>query len=265
MDTKSERSVATGVGPVPTGRTSSFYDPEIGGAARTAQEEIDEKIFTKEIRQGFIRKVYGIIAMQLIATAGVTALFLFVKPVQAWFLLHGQPVMIAASVLLLVTSIPLVCCESASRRFPVNYLLLFVFTVAESVLVGAITSHYSEKTVLIAVAGTAAITIGLSLFACQVKYDFTSWVGILFILMLNLMIFGLFCFILPKWAQILYSSLALLVFSIYLVVDTQLVIGRGKLRLSEDDYIVAALMIYVDIITIFLHLLRLVAAATDNN
>ncbi|CBZ54954.1 Os03g0795800 protein, related [Neospora caninum Liverpool] len=265
MDTKSENSVATGVGPAPAGRMPSYYDPEIGGAARTAQEEIDERIFTKEIRQGFIRKVYTIIALQLITTAAVTALFLFVDPVRAWFLTHGQPVIIAAGVVLLVTSIPLVCCEGASRRFPFNYLLLCVFTLAESVLVAAVTAHYSEKTVLIAVAGTAVITVGLSLFACQVKYDFTSWVGVLFIFALNLMIFGLFCIFLPKWAQVLYSSLALLLFSIYLVVDTQLIVGRGKLRLSEDDYIVAALMIYVDIITIFLHLLRLVASATDNN
>lgn len=32
--------------------SSSFYDPEIG---RSAQEELEDKIFTKEIRQGFIR------------------------------------------------------------------------------------------------------------------------------------------------------------------------------------------------------------------
>ncbi|EPR60811.1 nmda receptor glutamate-binding chain [Toxoplasma gondii GT1] len=265
MDTKSENSIATGVGPTPVGRVPSYYDPEIGGAARTAQEEIDERIFTKEIRQGFIRKVYAIIAMQLVLTAAVTSLFLFVEPIRTWFLLHGQPVFIVATVVLFATTIPLLCCDGVLRRFPYNYLLLGAFTLAESILVAGVTAHYSEKTVLIAVAGTAVITIGLSLFACQVKYDFTSWVGVLFILTLNLMIFGIFCIFLPKWAQVLYSSLALLLFSIYLVVDTQLLVGRGKLRLSEDDYIVAALMIYVDIITIFLQLLRLVAAATDNN
>lgn len=166
---------------------------------------------------------------------------------------------------MLVTSIPLMCCEAASRRYPVNYILLFFFTLAESVLVGSITSFYSEKTVLIAVGGTAVITIGLSLFACQSRYDFTSCMGVLFVLTLNLMVFGFLCMLLPKWAHVLYSSLALLLFSVYLVVDTQLVVGRGKLRLSEDDYIVAAMMIYVDIITIFLQLLRLVSAATGDN
>ncbi|PHJ18209.1 nmda receptor glutamate-binding chain [Cystoisospora suis] len=270
---KREPSVATTIGvggsvpPPPAAAggvasSSSFYDPEIG---RSAQEELEDKIFTKEIRQGFIRKVYGIIALQLLMTTAVSAVFLFVDPIRVWMHLHGQPVIITAAILMLVTSIPLLCCQAASRRFPWNYLLLFFFTLAESVLVGSITSFYSEKTVLIAVGGTAVITIGLSLFACQSRYDFTSCLGILFVLTLNLMIFGFLCMLLPKWAHILYSSLALLLFSVYLVVDTQLVVGRGKLRLSEDDYIVAAMMIYVDVITIFLQLLRLVAAVTDNN
>lgn len=66
-DIKREASIATAVGgggeagvsnrpPVvaASSSSSSFYDPEIG---RSAQEEFEEKIFTKEIRQGFIRYV----------------------------------------------------------------------------------------------------------------------------------------------------------------------------------------------------------------
>ncbi|OXB71906.1 UNVERIFIED_CONTAM: hypothetical protein H355_005521 [Colinus virginianus] len=224
MNTKSERSVATGVGGEPVGRPTSYYDPEIGVAAatRAAEQELDEKFYTREIRQGFINTY------------------------------------VCASTLWRAS-------QTAARRYPLNYALLLLFTCCESVLLASVTCYYNEYTVFIALVATVMLTVGLSVFAFQVKYDFTSWVGVLFLLTLNLLLFGFFCLLLPKWAQVLYASLALLLFSVYLVVDTQLIVGRGKLRLSEDDYIVAALMLYVDIITIFLQLLRIVAAATDNN
>jgi FtsH-binding integral membrane protein len=44
-----------------------------------------------------------------------------------------------------------------------------------------------------------------------------------------------------------------------LIHDTQLIVGKGKWKLGLDDYIVGALIIYVDIITIFLYLLALFA------
>ena len=53
------------------------------------------------------------------------------------------------------------------------------------------------------------------------------------------------------------SAVAVFLFSIYLIVDTQLVIGKHSQLLELDDYILGALLIYLDIIQIFLELLRL--------
>jgi hypothetical protein len=47
------------------------------------------------------------------------------------------------------------------------------------------------------------------------------------------------------------------VFGIYLVIDTQLIIGGRRLAISMDDYVVGALILYMDIIQIFLYLLQL--------
>lgn len=38
----------------------------------------------KEIRLGFIRKVYGLLTIQLLATVAIAAVFLLVKPVQGF-------------------------------------------------------------------------------------------------------------------------------------------------------------------------------------
>lgn len=46
------------------------------------------------------------------------------------------------------------------------------------------------------------------------------------------------------------------VYSVYLLIDTQLVLGGRHHQLSLDDYILGATIIYVDIISLFLKILR---------
>lgn len=237
--------------------TVDYYNLEAGRKSLT-----DEALFRKEIRHGFIRKVYGIITAQLILTTLVTSLLLFVPGGVAWAKKSSGPVVIASTVVMLVSSLVLMC-STARNRYPYNYLLLLLFTASEAMLVGVVCAFYTVPSVTFALGATVLVTVGLTLFACQTKYDFTSWMGVMYILALNVLLFGLLSMFLGNWAQVLYSSLALILFSFYLVIDTQLILGRGQLRLEEDDYIVAAVMIYLDIINIFLTILRLMGERSD--
>ena len=54
-------------------------------------------------------------------------------------------------------------------------------------------------------------------------------------------------------------TLGAIVFGIYIIIDTQLIMGNGKYQITMDDYILAALVIYIDIIQIFLYILRLLS------
>lgn len=56
-------------------------------------------------------------------------------------------------------------------------------------------SFYDTTIVLIAVAITAAVCLGVTCFAVQTKYDFTMCGGLLFMLMLVLFMFGISCII----------------------------------------------------------------------
>jgi len=49
-----------------------------------------------------------------------------------------------------------------------------------------------------------------------------------------------------------YCSLGALLFGIYLIIETQLILGGKYFSLSVDDYVVAAMILYLDIIKIFL-------------
>jgi protein lifeguard len=62
----------------------------------------------------------------------------------------------------------------------------------------------------------------------------------------------------------IYASLGALLFSCYLVFDTQLMMGgKHKYSISPEEYIFAALNLYLDIINIFLYILALVGGSRN--
>ncbi|KAJ6225390.1 hypothetical protein RDWZM_003935 [Blomia tropicalis] len=171
-----------------------------------------------------------------------------------------------AFVVMFVTLIMLSCCENIRRTTPHNYVALMVFTFAESFLVGIISSMYKGNVVLMAVLITAVICFALTLFAFQTKIDFTMYNGLLFVLVIVLMLFG---FVAMFWraplVQLIYASLGALLFSAYLVVDTQMMIGGNhKFQMSEEEYVFAALTLYLDIINIFLYILQILQSVSSD-
>lgn len=58
---------------------------------------------------------------------------------------------------------------------------------------------------------------------------------------------------------------AIVLFSAYIIYDTQLIVGKGKRSLSTDDYILGAVMLYVDIVILFLQLLKLLGKVMGND
>jgi len=58
---------------------------------------------------------------------------------------------------------------------------------------GMISAFYKIDSVLIAVGITAFVCLGVTIFSFQTKYDFTSCFGVLFVISLALLGFGLVC------------------------------------------------------------------------
>jgi FtsH-binding integral membrane protein len=235
----------------------SNYDPESNITYGSSFGEV-------KIRHAFIKKVYGLVTFQLACTASFIALIKYVGPVTTFFVSNAWLlwVFLLGTFIIMLT---LACCESVARSHPINLILLLAFTLMESVLVGCITIQYKTDTLFIAIGITAVVVIGLTLFAFQTKIDFTGMGTYLFVFGLVLFAFGLVSIILRSHIMnILYAALGAGLFSMYLVFDTQLMIGgKHKYSISPEDYIFAALNIYVDIINLFLLILRLVSASKD--
>lgn len=216
------------------------------------------------VRLGFIRKVYIIICFMLLFTFGLVAISYFVQgfrdfQVQNWWLA------IVASVLMIILMYVLGCFRSVARAVPWNYLLLFLFTLCMAYIVSFGTASYNGEAIIIAVGITAAVVIALTIYAMCTSTDFTVCWGLAIVLGVIMIIGSIIGIILRnRWFDVGMAAIGCLVFGFYLVVDTQLVIGKNSRAYSVDDYVMAAVAIYIDIINLFLEILKLVAVAQGN-
>uniref|UniRef100_A0A0B6YRD5 Uncharacterized protein n=2 Tax=Arion vulgaris TaxID=1028688 RepID=A0A0B6YRD5_9EUPU len=236
-----------------------MYDSEAG------DNYFNESSFgEKSVRLGFIRKVYAILFVQIGITAAMIALFIYVDAIKEYS--EANPWMwILAIVLTFIILIILACCPDFRRQSPLNFVLLFAFTVCEGFLLGTVSSHYGRDEVLMAVGITALVSLALTIFAFQTKWDFTMMGGMLFVLVIVLICFGLLCAIIPsRVLSLVYASLGALIFSAYLVFDTQMMLGgKHKYSLSPEEYIFAALNLYLDIVNLFLFILAIIGSSRD--
>ncbi|XP_062841601.1 glutamate receptor, ionotropic, N-methyl D-aspartate-associated protein 1b (glutamate binding) [Trichomycterus rosablanca] len=219
----------------------------------------DDKI----IRRAFIRKVFLVLTVQLLVTFSVVALFTFQRDIKLFVIRHSWTYYVSY-VVFLVPLIAISCCGDFRRKHPWNLVALSVLTLSMSYMTGVIASFYDTDAVIMAVGITVVVCFTVVIFSLQSKYDFTSCAGVLFVCVIVLFIFGILCiFIRNKILHIVYASLGALVFTCFLAVDTQLLLGNKKLSLSPEEYVFGALNLYLDIINIFLYILQIVGRSRN--
>jgi len=185
-----------------------------------SSEEGVNEVWENEDRLGFIRKVYGILSAQLLFTA-----FLCVLPYLSesfrLFMIQYWWIALLLGIGGIVLSCCLFCIPSMARTVPTNYYLMFAFTFCEGYIVAfccAVTNDH--LTVLSAAFFTAAIVIGLTIYAMTTKTDFTVCGGFLFMFGAVFVMFGIFSIFFGPTLRMIYCIIGVLLFGIYLIVDT---------------------------------------------
>lgn len=177
------------------------------------------------------------------------------------FVANHQWILIVAMFMPLALLCYIMCNPTVAREFPKNYVLLGVFTLCIGFTTGITCAAYETRSVAIAAGITAVTVIGLVAFAMQTTYDFSGMGPYMFVFFLVFFGVSIVMMFLPysRPVEIIYAAIGALLFSMYIVYDTQLIAG-GKhqaCRFSVDDYVFAALNLYLDIINLFIMLLRL--------
>ncbi|KAE9460631.1 hypothetical protein C3L33_07468, partial [Rhododendron williamsianum] len=139
------------------------------------------------------------------------------------------------------------------QRHPLNYFLLGLFTVGLAFVVGLTCAFTSGKVILESVILTTAVVVSLTLYtfwAASRGHDFNFLGPFLFGAVFVLILFALIQMLFPlgKISVMIYGCLASIIFSGYIIYDTDNLIKRY----SYDEYIWAAIALYIDIINLFL-------------
>ncbi|GMF53645.1 unnamed protein product [[Candida] boidinii] len=213
-----------------------------------------------EIRQLFIRKVYTLLSLQLLVTF-ISGFIISVNDPVKQFCLNN--------VWLLWVSIGgsfvfLGLAYWKSRSYPWNLLSLLGFTLCESYLVGLVSALSDSQAVVEAVLITMFVFIGLTAFSFQTSYDFTQWqgwaMGALFFL-IGLGFFGMFISKSNGSFDLVYGIIGAIIFSIFIVIDTQLIMRRYH----PEEEVPATITLYLDIINLFLKVLAVLNNRHDRS
>jgi protein lifeguard len=223
------------------------------------------EFYEESERLGFIRKVYSIVGFQLL----FTVLFIILSLTVPLFLaIMLNPIfIILAAISSLITFICLTCFRNLARTVPTNYVLLFVFTWAESVLVSFSCVLVNDNMLVIQAALlTAVVVLALTIHAFTTKEDYTV-MGAGFFCLIFLGIASGFCVILfdSEIMEILYLFVGILMFSMFLIYDTQKTISGHSNQYEIDEYVLAAMNIYYDIIVLFKKILELLMKLKKKN
>ncbi|OMJ86499.1 hypothetical protein SteCoe_11993 [Stentor coeruleus] len=209
-------------------------------------------------RLGFIRKVYSILTVQLFITAGLVAISAASEDYQD-FVYDNYWLVIVFAVLAIIVICVLFFVPHLHKKVPYNYILLFVFTILEALTVSFVTAFYSPTTILIAAGCTFGLTLSLTIYAFVTKTDFTKHYGIMIVLSFGLFVFGLLFFFVGYGDiyRLVFCPIAVVIYGIFLIYDTQLIVGEKRHKIGYDDYVLGAVALYVDIVGIFLYILAM--------
>jgi protein lifeguard len=167
-------------------------------------------------------------------------------------------------VLIIVTGV-VACCVPRARQAPFDTICLLVFILSFSYVMSFFCSLLVDDEtgpiVPMAVLATVAITLALTVYAFVCRGNFLVWIGIILVCAAGALIFGIMSifFYFPVLIYV-YCSLLIVIFGIYLVILTKMVIGGGVAEFPMDNPILASLFLYLYIMRIFMYILIMFGA-----
>jgi FtsH-binding integral membrane protein len=216
-----------------------------------------------QIKAAFIRKVYGILSFQLLVTVAGSAVFMFVDSARE-YALSSTGVLYTALFLPFGLLFALMCYKD---KHPINMYLLAAFTLCEAYTVGVVCASYYTAgygmIVLQALLLTAAVFISLTSYVFVTKKDFSWMGGGLYMVLMIMVVWSLMNFIFDfgGFAHTIFSLGGALLFSGFILYDTSNIMHR----MGPDDYIMASISLYLDIINLFLYLLEILRMLQGGN
>ncbi len=212
---------------------------------------------TTQVRTGveratLARRTYGLVFLSVLVTMGGVAFAGTQPALQQAVIYHPFLSFIAVIA-------PLWLARANARSFPRNIAFTLLFTFVEGVWLAPFL-YFMEKSAPGAVGQAGILTFSafgaLSLYALFSRRDFSAWGSFLWTGVIVLLV-GLVInmFVQSAAADLWLSGIGVMIFSGLLVFDTWRFMRSGEF--GPDDYVVAAVRIYLDLLNMFVFILSL--------
>ncbi|CAH8433176.1 unnamed protein product [Schistosoma turkestanicum] len=210
------------------------------------------------VRLRFLRKVYGILFTQLLLTSLCAGTMLMLKPI----LIDNLQQNIWFPILLFISTIGILLGLMWKRQeTPVNFILLYLFTLCESILVGYAVITYSATVVLEAFILTTIVVLSLMMYTLNSKKDFSKLgVGLSVAFLILLLAGPINLFLGSSLLELCIAIGGAGLFSLFIVYDT----WRIMHHCSPEEYIMACIDLYLDILNLFMYILRILKELQHN-
>ncbi|XP_043247769.1 protein lifeguard 4-like [Colletes gigas] len=208
------------------------------------------------IRLGFLRKVYGLLSLQLLITVMVSTVFMAFQPLKTFLQENPWTIMLS----FIMTMGTLIALYIKRREHPANLMLLTLFTLSKAYTVAILVSMYEVTTVLQALFLTLTVVVGLTIYAFQGKRQPSISISGLFIGLWILLLGGFMqIFLQNSLLELTLGITGAILMSMFIIFDTRLMMHT----LSPEEYILATINIYLDIINLFMYVLRILSETSQ--
>jgi len=201
-------------------------------------------------RSAFIRNVYLLLLLSLIVLGLGSWVGLRESAAADRYFLHA-----------LIAEIGVFLLALWLRRVPLlNLILLFGYTFISGFTLSTVLSHYlaagQGKVILQAIGVTLGVFLVLTVYVHVTRKDLGSWAGPLFGLLLLDLIGGVVLFFVGHEShRVLWSVGGALLFSAYILHDTSKIV----LKYDTSEVVAATLDLHLDIVNLFLDVLRVLS------
>ncbi|KAL4468702.1 hypothetical protein ABPG74_005205 [Tetrahymena malaccensis] len=220
-------------------------------------------------QRNFIKKVFSIVFFQLLVTSIFSALSMYIIQFQR-FQLEYYALLFIALGLIIFTQISVFASRNAARKVPLNYILLLLFTISWAHIVSFLCGGFSinqdgtynernQMIIFLSVIVTFSIVLSLTFLAYTTSIDFQFKGTVCSVLGAALAIISILICIGFPFIYITYSLFSGITFGFYLVFDLHAIMDGKYEDITLDDYIIASMLIYVDIIMLFIRTLEILS------
>lgn len=225
----------------------------------------DNPFHDPDVRRQFRTRVFMVLAAQLACTLPLTFVALFVEDVGDFMADHFWIFYIGAGIVFFCNMV-LVYCGICLNRCPAIGIIAAFMTIGFTLMTMVAVSTTYKSYVYQALGSTFGIFLLLTLLSVAIPLDFSVlWFIPLILSLVALIAVLVHLFIGTKVTYLVVAGLTLSICMIQMLISLQQILSGHRVRFyyEPEDYAIAAIFLYVDLILMLLILMGIMSAVDD--